>query len=398
MTSRWRWAVLSIFILSSALNYLDRSLLGAFTPSLISEFRVSATDFSIVVVVFSLIYAASAPLMGLLIDRTGLAWGTSLIVAGWSVFGMLTSMSNSLASLTLYRAGLGIFEAGGIPASSKTIASYLKPEERALGSAFSQVGLTIGASAAPQLAAYIGPRYGWPSAFLIGGVLGFLWIPIWLLTMRRVPTPVQPQRITPQPSFASVARDQRLWIIVLANLLAMTGYSLWTSWTTLFLVKQYALTQDAANQLYAWIPPIFATLGGFSGGFWALREVRRRQDPLPARLAIMRYAAIPLALTAITPFAPTPALATAGISACLFFTVTLSVNLYALPLDILPPERTAFAISLLTGAFGLINAIWSRLVGWFVDHSSFTPVAILSSLVPLLAIFVLHRGLRPRKA
>lgn len=395
--SPYRWVVLAVFVLASALNYLDRNLLSAFVPTLLREFRINATEFSTVPVVFSLIYAASAPLMGLLLDRMGLRWGTSLLVAGWSLAGILTGGASSLGLLVACRAMLGFFESGGIPASSKAIATFLLPRERALGSALSQLGITIGSSAAPQLAAAVGPTYGWQTAFVIAGSLGFLWIPLWIVALipaREIPA----ESRQALPSFGAILRDRRIWILIAANLIVMTGYSLWTQWTTLFLVRGYGLTEVAANRDYAWIPPIFATLGGLFGGSWAYRAIPAGTNPIPTRLRICQIAVVFLALSAAAPFFPEAWMATAAVSFCLFWTVTLSVNLYALPLDLFRAERAAFAVSLLTAAFGLTNALWSRVVGWLVDTASFTPVAVLSSLVPLLGVVVLTRGLRHEAA
>ena len=37
-------------------------------------------------------------------------------------------------------------------------------------------------------------------------------------------------------------RDRRLWAFVAANALSMVGYSLWTNWTTAYLVDARHLT------------------------------------------------------------------------------------------------------------------------------------------------------------
>ena len=37
-------------------------------------------------------------------------------------------------------------------------------------------------------------------------------------------------------------RDRRLWAFAGANALSMVGYSLWTNWTTVYLVEAHRLT------------------------------------------------------------------------------------------------------------------------------------------------------------
>ncbi len=83
-----RWIAISVFLFSSMLNYLDRSLLAAVAPALKLEFHLTNQDYGKVVSVFSILYATVAPLAGLFIDHVGLNAGASIavlgMVAGWS--------------------------------------------------------------------------------------------------------------------------------------------------------------------------------------------------------------------------------------------------------------------------------------------------------------------------
>jgi len=71
MASWLRWLVLSVFVVSTALNYLDRLLLAALAPTLKSEFHLSNTQYGGVISVFSIVYALAAPVAGWFIDRVG---------------------------------------------------------------------------------------------------------------------------------------------------------------------------------------------------------------------------------------------------------------------------------------------------------------------------------------
>jgi len=77
------------------------------------------------------------------------------------------------------RAFLGASEAAGIPAAGKAIVTYAKPEERAMGHAINQAAVSLGMMIAPPLATFVLLRWGWRHAFIVTGVLGLLWIPLW---------------------------------------------------------------------------------------------------------------------------------------------------------------------------------------------------------------------------
>ena len=169
--------VLAVFVLSSAINYLDRQTLATLAPLLRADFHLSREQYGWILGAFSITYAASAPFAGMLIDRIGLTRGISLAVGLWSCAGIATGFTRGLGGLVGCRAVLGVAEAGGIPAAGKAIHQYLRPPERALGNAVNQAGVSLGAILAPPLATWIALRYGWRMAFVVTGILGLVWIP-----------------------------------------------------------------------------------------------------------------------------------------------------------------------------------------------------------------------------
>ncbi len=384
-----RWVAVSIFVISSALNLLDRQILAALAPTIQAEFHLSAQDYGLIVSAFSLTYALGAPFAGLFIDRVGLNLGASLAVFFWSCAGVATGLMSGLRSLIACRAALGLAEAGGIPAAAKSFAVYLPPRERALGSALSQVGLTIGGVGAPLVATWAAVHYGWRAAFLLTGVLGFLWIPLWLATARRVPRYEEPAPPAPI-SAAGLARDLRLAGLVAGNMLLMTVYSLWVNWTTIYFVRVFGMSQNDANRQLAWIPSLAASLGGLFGGWLALRWISAGMPLVTARLRVILLASIVLLATAALPWMPDPLSATALICLSYFACVAASVNVYALPLDLFGSDRAAFAVSTLTGAYGLMQVVFSPVTGAIIDRYGFPPVCLLVSVLPLASWIVIR--------
>src|SRR5262249_47967178 len=187
-----------------------------------------------------------------------------------------------------------------------------------------------------------------------------------------------------------MVRDMRLWALVIGNILVMTVYSLWTNWTTIFLVKQFQLTQLAANQRYAWIPPVCATMGGLFGGWLSMRWIKGGVAVLQARSRVILAGSLIVLLTAAVPYMPDAATATAMVSLSFFFTVAVSANVYALPQDLFGAERTAFAAAAITFGYGLMLVFYSPLVGRLVDRYDFVPVCQLSACLPLLGWLALR--------
>jgi ACS family hexuronate transporter-like MFS transporter len=405
--ARYRWWIVAVFVLSTAINYLDRQSLATLAPLLRADFHLSREQYGWILGAFSITYAAGAPFAGLLIDRIGLTRGISLAVGFWSCAGIATGFTGGLGGLVGCRAVLGAAEAGGIPSAGKAIHAYLRPPERALGNAVNQAGVSLGAILAPPLATWIAWRHGWRMAFVTTGILGLIWIPIWNWVARHsAPSPggvreirglsggaaraVEPQ--APRPgevrSNAEMLRDRRLWAFVAANALSMVGYSLWSNWTTQYLVDQHHLTiQQAAR--YAWIPPLVAMGGGFAGGWFSLRLMRGGMAAPAARFRVCLAAALLSLATAAIPRAPTAAWASAGISLSIFAVSAFSVNTYTLPLDTFGGARAAFAVSLLVASYGAIQLVISPAFGAIADRHGYAPVTAIAAFTPLAACAVL---------
>jgi MFS transporter, ACS family, hexuronate transporter len=390
-SARSRWFAVSVFALASTWNYLDRLILSAAAPRIKTEFHLNNAQFGWLISAFSLAYATASPVVGWFLDRAGLEMGIIVAVALWSISAAICGFTRTFGQLTGARIALGAFESAGVPAAGKLNAIYLEPKNRAMGAAFTQVGLSIGGIAAPLLVAAMP---GWRQPFFVCAALGLLWLPVWTITRRRVAPfePVAPQK---HPRGFAMLADQRLMLLAGANILWMVIYSLWSNWTTIFLVQKYGLMTEAANS-FAWFPPLASTLGAFAGGWLSRAAIAGGKENVAARNAAILVSAFGCLSTVIVPLCPDPLFATAVI-ACSYFSVTAgSVNLYTIPLDIWGGEQAGSAISALVFAYGLLQTGISPLIGMLVDHFGFTPVCWIAALPPFAGWLLLRRLNRGR--
>lgn len=400
---RWRWLVMGVFVLSSALNYLDRQILAQLAPILKTDLHITDQQYGWLLSAFAAFYAVSAPWAGWLLDRLGLTRGMSAAVGFWSLAGMATGLTSGFWSLAACRSALAVGESAGVPGSAKAGRLYLPAPEYALGSAAGQVGLTVGGVVAPPLATWFALQGQWRATFLVAGALGLLWIPLWRMVARKFPAPVAETEGSEGGSSArGVLRDARMWGLFVANILCMGIYSLWGNWTTLFLTDHLGVPFANTPALAA-LPPIFLTAGGLFGGFLAMRMVRGPLRAFRSRMHICWGAAVLVLLNGAAPFLANPTWAVAAICAACFFTVAISVNLYSMPLDFFEPRTVAFAVSLLTAAYGVLQFGISPLIGWTLENTArgFETVCLAVAPLSLVACLVLeftqrlHQSQRP---
>ena len=356
-----------------------------------AEFQLNQTSFGWLISAISISYAASTLGAGWVLDKFGVNRGISAAVGWWSTAAAATGLVRGLPGLIVCRAALGIGESAGVPAVGKLNGIYLKPEERALGAAVNGIGLSLGAAVAPLWIGVAEAR-GWRLPFILTGLLGFVWIPVWLLVSKKIPPRYSDRSDAGRTPSFGLLLNRNLILLVLANVLWMGGYSLWTNWTTLYLIHVHhlMLKETAA---YVWIPPLISNVGGFFGGWLSYRWIRKAVDPVKARRKAVWISAAGSAVTLFIPLAGSAAVATALISGSYFFALSGSVNIYALPIDIFGAKRAGLAIAALTCAYGLLQTVISPIIGYLSDHRLYTEVLWLVTLPLFLGALTLN-GIR----
>jgi ACS family hexuronate transporter-like MFS transporter len=387
---RLRWLAMSVFVLASALNFLDRQLLAAVAPTMMAEFGLTNADYGLLLAAFSFTYMLATPLAGMLVDRVGLRASSILAVGAWSLAGLATGLTTTYRGLVACRMGLGFAEAAGIPCASKSTATYLPAREQGLGIAVGAVGVSVGAIAAPLLVAALAPTYGWRATFVIAGIIGVAWVPLWWFTSRRIPPRASAASAEARVSVVDVLSDVRLWGILAANILIMTVHSLWMNWTTIYFVQVHHLTPVEANKYFAWIPPIFATLGGLTGAALVLRWVRGGRSPLAARLRMIWMMTPVLLLTALVPLMPSPITAAAAISLSFFVVMMVLTNLHVVPIDLFGAGRAALTAAMLSCSYALMQLFLSPMMGAAADSFGFNQMCLIISALPLVALAILR--------
>lgn len=379
-------------MVAGALSFLDRQLLGAVAPTLKREFHLSNAQYGGLVSAFFLLYSISAPLAGAFVDAVGLNVGAATAVVIWSVACGSVGLVQSLPGLMACRMALGLGEAGSIPAGAKAGALYLEPEELGLRGALGAAEIAIGGTAAPLLVAALAPQFGWRAVFLLCGVMGLFWVPLWLYTARQVPPQAKWSRSATAFGRTLLA-NRRLWSVAAAFGLGLAYYSLWANWTTVYLVEEHHLTELDANRQFAWAPPVFGMLGALSSGILTFYWIRRGMAPLTARLRACWHF-VPLLLVGMAvPFLPTPVLAVATIGVSLLGFQSILNNIFILPIDLFGARPAGFTTSLLIASGAAAQAVMSPLIGVLVDRIGFTVVCLAAPLLPLLGIWLVQTSL-----
>lgn len=182
---RHRWTICGLVFAATTVNYLDRNVLGLLKNTLAEDgvFGLVKGDqelnYSTVVICFQIAYAMGMLLAGKIIDKVGTKKGYAYSLIGWSVAAIGHAFGHHTWSFGMWRAALGVTEAGNFPAANKAIAEWFPKKERALATGLYNSGANVGAIVAPLCVPWIAGHWGWEWAFVLTGAVGLLWLVFW---------------------------------------------------------------------------------------------------------------------------------------------------------------------------------------------------------------------------
>jgi ACS family hexuronate transporter-like MFS transporter len=322
-------------------------------------------------------------------------------VVFWSLINILTGFATSVLGFASFRFLLGIGEGFNWPGASKTVAEWCPSQERSLAVAIFDSGSSVGGAVAALVIPLIALAFGWRSAFVFSGALGFVWLFVWL----RVYHPLDRHpRVTPEEvsyiragqdassislergvkRWLKLARDRNVWGVVLGRALTDPIWWFYVFWLPQYLSDARGFSLQRIS-LFAWIPFIAADLGNFTGGWISGYCIRRGVSVLHARTWVCAISCLPIL---------------AGIPAASVHNVYFGLGLicfalwgYAswstmgltLPSDLFPQDVVATVTGLSGLAAGLVGALFTFAVGILVDRFSYGPAFLVAGLLPLLA-------------
>src|SRR5581483_5756795 len=180
-----RWWIGALLFASTVINYIDRQTLSLLAPFLKVQYHWTNTDYANIIIAFRVAYSIGQAGLGRFMDRIGTRRGLSLTVACYSMVSIATALARGFLSFVGFRFLLGAAESANWPAATKAVSEWFPRRERGLATALFDSGSSLGGAIAPFLILPIYFRWGWKPAFMIPGVLGFVWLAGWLVLYHR---------------------------------------------------------------------------------------------------------------------------------------------------------------------------------------------------------------------
>ena len=372
---RYRWVIVGLLFAATAINYVDRQMIGVLKPTLQAELGWSENDFAHIVFWFQVAYAVGYVCFGRVVDKVGAKLGYMIAIVVWTISHMAHGLASTVTQFALARAGLGIGESGNFPAGIRAVADWFPQRERAFAIGLLNAGANVGAIITPLLVPLIVLMFDWRMAFYVTGILGILWLVAWGLIYRHPSQhpavssaerawiqqdPIDP--VTPI-KWTQLLTVRETWAYALGKFFIDPIWWFFLFWLPGYLFERYHLDLKTFGLPLAAVY-LISDFGSVAGGWLSSKLIGLGYSVNRARKITMLICAccvVPVffaqAIDNVWVAVLVIGLATAAHQA-------FSANLYTLPSDVFPRS----AVGSVVGIGGTIGAIGGMSMALFTGY------------------------------
>jgi predicted MFS family arabinose efflux permease len=246
-----RTYILILLTVIYTLAFIDRQIINILAEPIKTDLHLADWQMGALSgFAFALLYTTFGLPAARLTERGNRSWIIAGAVTLWSAFTALSGLATSFAHLLLARTGVGIGEAGCVPAAHSLISDITPKDRRASALAIFSMGLPLGSLVGLAMGGVVAGAFGWRTAFFLVGLPGLALAALTLLTVRD-PRPSGRAVAASGEEVLSVAgvfrhlrrRPSFVWMTLGAALLAATGYAHQTFYGSFFL-RNHGLALD----------------------------------------------------------------------------------------------------------------------------------------------------------
>lgn len=404
---KYRWTICALLFFATTINYLDRQVLSLLQPTLEEKFGWTNSNYANIAAAFQFTYAVALLFAGKFIDKIGTKKGYIWAIVLWSLGAMLHAwaipMGNvliktlgwiglaavpvSVLGFIVSRAVLAIGEAGNFPAAIKATAEYFPKRERSYATGIFNSGANIGAVLAPLSVPWIESMWGWEAAFIVIGVIGFVWLIFWVIfydkpdqqkrlsaaELAYIRKDDEPEEVvnedTKQVTWTQLIKFRQTWSFILGKFLTDGVWWFFLFWLPAYLKNAYGL-EKLELTLPLTVLYSITMIGSVGGGWFPMYFINKGMPVYQARMrAMITIAIIPLVVLLAQPLG--------GIS--MWLPVLLigigtaahqawSANLFTTVSDMFPKKAVGSVVGMGGMAGGIGGVIITKLGGYLFDH------------------------------
>jgi ACS family hexuronate transporter-like MFS transporter len=398
-----RWLMIGLIFLATVINYIDRQTVSVLKTQISQDLGLSNSDYAAIQNSFLVFYGISQMVSGRLYDVIGTRRGFIFSIVVWSLAALAHATARSASAFAFFRAALGFGEAGNWPGAAKVVGEWFPVRERALGMGIFNTGAAVGGALSPPIIAWLALVYGWRMTFVLTGLLGFVWLVLWLAFFR---TPATHPWITEterthildgaapassgpvwRPGWLQLLQYRQTWAVVMGRFITDPIWWLYIFWLPSYLQEARGFSLQQVG-LSAWLPFLAGGIGALSGGYASGALISRGWTVDRARKTVMACGALLTPAGILAMRADDPYVALAWMAVVLFGFQVWVNNLQTLPSDFFPSSAVGSVFGLGGMAAAVASVLFTWATGRIVDNYGYTPVFLVAGVLGPLGLGV----------
>ena len=398
-----RWIIVALLFAATGLSFLDRQVLSLAIIKIKDEFHMTDVEYGWVNTAFLLSYAIMFTLGGWLIDRFGTRVGLAVSVGLWSLSSAMHGLVQNVWQLGTARFFLGLGEGGAFPGAAKGVTEWFPQKERGLAMGIAIGGAALGAVIAPPLTVYMTAIFGWRGTFLATGLIGGLWVLIWLVFFKQ---PQKSNLISEKERslilggsndqivrknaipIKVILKTKEAWGLISIRFLLDPVFYFIMFWIPKYLSEERGVSFEQIGNLF-WIPFLALGISNMIGGWASDKLINSGLSVNRARKTIMGIAAAATMLTALTTVASTVGMAIFFISLFMFAHGFWITNYITITSEIFGKRATSTVVGMAGTAGAVAGLLINPLIGKVVENYSYLPMWIISGIMYPIGFVVL---------
>jgi ACS family hexuronate transporter-like MFS transporter len=383
----YRWTICALVFFATTVNYLDRQVISLLKSVLSDELKWDDGDYANIEIAFKLFYSFGMLIAGRVVDKLGTKKGYAMATGLWSLAAVGHAFANSAFGFMIARAFLGVTEAGNFPAAIKSTAEWFPKKERALATGIFNSGTNIGAIIAPLTVPFIAAAWGWQWAFIITGLIGFIWLVLWqkhytnpkdskklskaefdYIHSDKEDENIEKETENEKVSWFKLLTYRQTWAFAIGKFLTDPVWWFYLFWLPDFLQSEYKLTLTEIAIPTA-VVYMISTIGSVGGGYLPMAFINRNMPAFKARKTSMFIFALCVLPVVLSQYAGRInmwlAVLVIGIAASAH--QAWSANIFTTVSDMFPKKATASV----TGIGGMMGGLGGILLTWAVQKNMF---------------------------
>lgn len=396
------WKIGMLLALFMMINFIDKVVIGLVAVPMMKELGLSPSEFGLIGGSFFWLFAIAGIAGGFLSDHIKTKWFLAVMALFWAALQFPIFFATSLVGVIIFRFLLGVAEGPAWPVAVHALYKWFPDDKRTLPVSVMAQSAGVGLILAGIFIPLISEHWGWRMNFVVLGLLGLVWLLVWLPFGREgkigqhANTAVQNSK-TP---YTRILKDKTLLTCIFMHFTSYWSLAITLTWMPAYIEKGLGFSAIQAGRMFS-LFIIVNLIAALAAAWLSQHLLQRGSSSRNARGRLTAVAAVTAAVCYASLLLPELGALEriiivgigAGLSQCIYFTGPAMIGEFTpvtqrgsvLAIDnsvasiagILAPVVTGFLIQYVVGAtpatgyeygFAVTGAIlaFGGIIGWLL--------------------------------